>query len=201
MCERDALPRFLLDRTHQDAIILDYPARVHGFTIRAGEYPLDAVGNGVQSYRINPTDVLRTARLATRRPIVGLRTADSRPGQLCLRFQDVANSLCAEANFQRAAVTVPNREAFHMELLYSGRHGTKLKVDYREFGGDHARPAFYNSVEYDMSRSRLIGYKGARIEVVSFSNESIQYRVLNSFGGAQPLPQRTEAAPPASRQR
>jgi hypothetical protein len=36
-----------------------------------------------------------------------------------------------------------------------------------------ARPAFNNDVEYDLSESKLIGYKGAQFEVIEASNRAL----------------------------
>jgi hypothetical protein len=66
-------------------------------------------------------------------------------------------------------------------LIYNGRIGDKINVGYREFSNSLARPAFNNDVEYDLSASRTIGYKGAQIEVIDANNNSITYRVLRTF--------------------
>ena len=72
-------------------------------------------------------------------------------------------------------------DSFQQTLIYSGRVGDKINVGYREFSNSMARPAFNNDVEYDLSESRIIGYKGARLEIIKATNESIKYRVLNNF--------------------
>ena len=59
--------------------------------------------------------------------------------------------------------------------------GSRLRIGYREFSGDLARPAFNNDVEYDLTESSVIGYKGARIEVIEATNEHIRYRVIRTF--------------------
>ena len=59
--------------------------------------------------------------------------------------------------------------------------GNKINVSYREFQGAMARPAFNNDVEYDLSDSRQIGYKGALIEVLDADNQKIKYKVLKNF--------------------
>ncbi len=41
-----------------------------------------------------------------------------------------------------------------------------------------ARPAFNNNVEYDLSESPIIGYKGAKLEVIEANNQFIKYRVI-----------------------
>jgi len=58
-------------------------------------------------------------------------------------------------------------------------------VSYREFSDHHARTAFTNTAEYDLSESKIIGYKGALIEVLEATNQHIRYRVLRNFNEAQ----------------
>ncbi|MCI2286140.1 IS982 family transposase [Colwellia sp. MSW7] len=62
-----------------------------------------------------------------------------------------------------------------------GLQTPKINVGYREFSNNSARPAFNNDVEYDLSSSNLIGYKGASIEVIKADNSSITYKVIKNF--------------------
>lgn len=86
-----------------------------------------------------------------------------------------------DVNFVRAPYDVLTEDAFQQTLIYSGRVGDKINVGYREFSNNLARPAFNNNVEYDLRESKVIGYKGARIEVLETTNEYIRYRVLQHF--------------------
>ncbi len=75
-------------------------------------------------------------------------------------------------------VDAPN---FRQELIYNGRSGETVKFLYREFSGDYARPPFSQDVQYDLKDGNMIGFKGARIEIVEASNTRLSYRVLSSF--------------------
>lgn len=88
---------------------------------------------------------------------------------------------CRERSFTRTERTFASEDSFQQTLLYSGRAGDQVSLSYREFSGDVARPAFSNDVEYDLSISREIAYKGARIEILEASNTSITYKVLSNF--------------------
>jgi hypothetical protein len=57
---------------------------------------------------------------------------------------------------------------------------------YREYARDTARPAFSQEVEYDLSEGNVIGFKGARVEVLEATNFFTRYKVLVHF------PARTE---------
>ena len=70
---------------------------------------------------------------------------------------------------------------FQQTLIYSGQIDGKVRVSYREFSGNMARAAFSNEAEYDLNRSDIIAYKGARIRVLNADNEKIEYEVLNNF--------------------
>ena len=67
------------------------------------------------------------------------------------------------------------------ELLYDGRTGATVHLSYREFVRDFARPAFTQELSYDISTDHVIGFRGARIEIIDANNTSIRYRVLSGF--------------------
>ena len=87
--------------------------------------------------------------------------------------------------FERRKRPVLQSDSFQQTLIYSGKVGNKINVGYREFSNNLARPAFNNSVEYDLTDSKIIGYRGARIEVIEATNEFIRYKVIQNFNKAQ----------------
>ena len=86
--------------------------------------------------------------------------------------------------FEKRKRPLTSNDSFQQTLIYSGKVGDKINIGYREFSGNMARPAFNNNVEYDLSESMLIGYKGAKIEVIEANNQQIKYKVIESFKGA-----------------
>ena len=68
-----------------------------------------------------------------------------------------------------------------LELIYNGRVGDAIKFIYREFNDGLARPSFTQEIQYDLSRSSIIGFKEARLEVIEATNTVIRYRVNNHF--------------------
>lgn len=78
-------------------------------------------------------------------------------------------------------LTELDQNSFQKTLLYNGKIGNKITLGYREFSGGMARPAFSNSVDYDLSESTIVGYKGARLEIVKATNTELTYRVLSNF--------------------
>jgi len=72
-------------------------------------------------------------------------------------------------------------DSFMQELIYTGKVANKIRFTYREFQNGMARQSFNIDVEYDLSESNLISYKGATIEVISATNRKIEYKVLQHF--------------------
>lgn len=76
-------------------------------------------------------------------------------------------------------IETPGGGSVRSELVYAGLSGDTVSILYREFVNDMARPAFSQDLRYDLSKSRQIGYRGARIEVLQADNVGISYRVLS----------------------
>lgn len=70
---------------------------------------------------------------------------------------------------------------FEQQLIYTGSEGNILKITYREFADKTARPAFSVDATYDLSRDRRIRFKGAILDILSYDNQSIRYRVISGF--------------------
>lgn len=70
---------------------------------------------------------------------------------------------------------------FQRTLIYTGREGNILTFSYREFINNMARPAFTADVSYDLSISKIIGYKKFKAEIIEANNTVIKYKVLSEF--------------------
>lgn len=76
----------------------------------------------------------------------------------------------------------PNcKDCFKKVFIYNGKAINILKFTYREFVSDMARPAFTQELQYDLSESNIIGFKGMRIEILNTSNIEIEYKILSEF--------------------
>ncbi len=69
--------------------------------------------------------------------------------------------------------------SFKRELIYNGRSRDVIKVIYREFGYDMIRPAYTQELNYDLSASKEIGFKGMRLEILEANNSFIKFIVLS----------------------
>lgn len=77
-------------------------------------------------------------------------------------------------------ISYPNI-GFRKELIYTGGGKKEITFSYREFVNDYARPAFSQELKYDISDDKIIGFKGARFEVINSNNTEIKYKVLKHF--------------------
>ena len=174
--------------TEHDAIFLDADIKVgilgeytftRGYYIKKGEdkksvYLLPADGPNSGHVIVNPSaDPFQVIRL------------DKKTGKFCAVSIYNLQDCTSKARYKKEKYAVATSDDFQQTLIYSGKVGDKINVGYREFSNNMARPAFNNDVEYDLSESTTIGYKGARIEVIKATNESITYRVLSNFNRAE----------------
>ncbi|MDH4943525.1 hypothetical protein [Sulfurimonas sp. C5] len=76
-----------------------------------------------------------------------------------------------------------SKESFKYIVLYQGKIGNKIKISFREFLNDMARPAFTQNIEYELDdkETTLIGFKGLRIEVLKATNLDITYKVVEDY--------------------
>lgn len=67
-----------------------------------------------------------------------------------------------------------------VEVLYQGLNKGSIKISFREFMKDIARPAFTQDISYDLSPSGTteIAFKELRIEVIKATSTGITYKVL-----------------------
>lgn len=73
------------------------------------------------------------------------------------------------------------KDSLKKELIYGGLSQKTIAVSYREFSDGTARPAFTQDLKYDLSEGDVIGFRGARFQVLKATNTSIKYKVLKSL--------------------
>lgn len=81
--------------------------------------------------------------------------------------------------------TPPRRDELSLEYqaLYQGRIDNKIKISFREFKDDMARPAFTQDIEYELNKSgdTIVGFKGLRIKILKATNMDITYSVIQDY--------------------
>lgn len=65
------------------------------------------------------------------------------------------------------------------ELIYSGISGNVIDISYREYRGGLAAPAFFQTVKYDLSESKVVRFQRFQIEVLSANNQGIKCKLLS----------------------
>lgn len=113
-------------------------------------------------------------------PIQALALERKSGAELCV-VTVFGNKACYEGEYENKKRLSEKGNSFQQTLIYSGRVGDKVNISYREFTNNTARPAFNNDVEYDLSSSNTIGYKGALIEILKADNSSITYKLIRNF--------------------
>lgn len=113
-------------------------------------------------------------------PVQALALKKQEGAELCV-VTVFGSSACYQGKYERKKQLSERGNSFQQTLIYSGRVGDKINIGYREFSNNTARPAFNNDVEYDLSSSNTIGYKGAVIEVIKADNSSITYKLIRNF--------------------
>jgi len=78
---------------------------------------------------------------------------------------------------------------FKAELIYNGISKNTIKIAYREFMNELARPAFYQELYYDLDISNIIQFKTFKIEVLHADNSLIRFIILDD-GGLPWVPKR-----------
>lgn len=74
-------------------------------------------------------------------------------------------------------------QAFKYIALYQGKIGNKIKISFREFMNNFARPAFTQDIEYELESdgTATIGFKGLRIKIIKATNVDIEYAITKSY--------------------
>jgi hypothetical protein len=169
--------------SEHDAIFLEFPVKVGlvgNYTFSAGYYT--KTGGGTKSGYYLPSKYGGGGSVSK-----GLLTdpfkiieAQYSPQELCgVSFLNA--KVCKKSVFEVTKQRASGVNNFQQTLIYSGKFANKVNFGYREFSKDLARPAFNNDVEYDLNASNVIGYKGARLEIIEATNELIKYKVLSNF--------------------
>jgi len=174
--------------TIMKGILLNEPDNIHNFKFSAGFYPQVGEDSDFtyhsyqtgQSY--NGMGTLESSRgllgISMQRPDSIKASKKERKICLVLMLKGTCDTEHSYTRTERPVVTANN---FQQILIYNGRTGSQIKVAYREFSGDMARPAFSNEVQYDLSQSAEITYKGAKIKVLDAGNDGIDYIVERNF--------------------
>lgn len=153
-------------------------------TINAGEIFINNYNNNKYYLYSNPNDLSIGLAIPKNSKTAILYTTSYIDGIYNSGFTDAGmNFIIPKEKIDYIETTSPAKEKnyYKQEFIYNGRIGNNLKFIYREYVNDYARPAFSQDLQYDLSESNIIGFKGLRIEIFEVTNTQIKYKVLSSF--------------------
>lgn len=162
-----------------EALVISEIAKVSAYTIPVGQYT--KTGENEQGKYFSPISVSGVP--IRQNPFVDpFKVIMTTPeNKLCV-VTVFNGKVCRDnENFSIKNITTANEDSFQQTLIYSGKVGNKINIGYREFSSNIARPAFNNDVEYDLGESKQIGYKGALLDIIEATNQSIKYKVISNF--------------------
>lgn len=155
----------------------------NSYIIDAGDYPKLGEDNKYLFFAaksVNGNSIVKSFDIPA--APIGIRVSkDSSKNEVCMSFSTGTDFCENHKQFTYKKVSVTNQNGFQQTLIYNGKVGNKINIGYREYNDDMARPAFSNNAEYDLSRSTVIRYKGAVIEVLQATNQHIKYKVISNF--------------------
>jgi hypothetical protein len=159
--------------TEHEALLVLQTIGAGPYSIQPGNYLKTGEKDGVEFYYPGgpkPGKVERPA-LADNWSSIIIKKGDQ--AKICvLTVYGTAITTCSSnKNYKKITVADNQTDSFQQTLIYSGKIGNKINIAYREFSNNIARPAFNNNVEYDLSESKTIGYKGAQLEILEATNQ------------------------------
>jgi len=170
--------------TEQDAIYLASPVKIRwAYVIEPGNY-VKKGSDGSREYFVpnyngaNSGKITKSA-LADPWQYVSYNNNNDHIGIVTVFNINISSNASGNVTDKKLPSLAEN--SFQQTLIYSGCTEDIVTLGYREFSNNNARPAFNNDVEYDLKSSKIIGYKGARIEVIEADNQNITYKVLSNF--------------------
>jgi len=93
-----------------------------------------------------------------------------------------SSDLTSPLAYATSEIVVPRQDAMKRELIYQGISKDVLRLTYREYFNDMARPAFFQDVTYDVSSFPAeITFKSVRLRILSAGNKGIEYQALSGF--------------------
>ena len=101
--------------------------------------------------------------------------------RLCVVTSGNARVCTNDARYQHIQQSITFEGSFRQALAFTGRIGSRVQVEYREFRAGSTRPQHRERLEFDLRQRATIGYKGAEVEVVEAGDHSLTFRVLSNF--------------------
>jgi len=162
--------------------IISASALGNKIVLPAGDYILVARTEKGSYYQSQSGVVLRSLGISTTWPKGGIFLSPG-PDSTASAYWENDFGMRARGALDHPQVSeVPTNElsgtGFRSQLIYAGTTKGAISITYREFKNEFARPAFSTDLTYDLSEGEEVGFRGARIRVLSATNTTIRYVVI-----------------------
>ncbi|MFT5207341.1 MAG: hypothetical protein ACI9CF_001093 [Candidatus Omnitrophota bacterium] len=117
----------------------------------------------------------------------GLKINKTDADQIRIFWQSLTVKPSPKPIYSLKRVNATNKPGIRKELIYNGRVGDNVKFIYREITNNLSNKPFSQEVEYDITESNFISFKGAQIEVQNATERTITYKVAANFPGTDQL--------------
>ncbi|MBF0193465.1 MAG: hypothetical protein HQL71_02865 [Magnetococcales bacterium] len=92
------------------------------------------------------------------------------------------NKFCKfDVNYNQVTVPEFGKNGFKQILVYNGKHENIISIGYLTFYNDNEQTRFNNTIDYDLDKSDIIEYRGAKIKVIEATQQYLKYSVINEF--------------------
>jgi len=85
------------------------------------------------------------------------------------------------SDYRMTEASINSSSNSHQALVYTGKENNTIKLTYREYSGNLTSPAYTTDVTYDLSESKTIAFRSAKLEIIEATNTGIKYKVINNF--------------------
>lgn len=144
------------------------PAEVEGETAYCTELP---------SYADPMSGPIKTSCFLDRAKRGVFSSVKAAPGAIWFE-----NQLPMPTRYEKGELIVAKNDAKKYELLYQGFSAHILRLSYREYINDLARPAYFQDASYDIATFPTeISFRSVRLVILGAGNNGIQYRVISGF--------------------
>ena len=76
---------------------------------------------------------------------------------------------------------ISKSDSFQQTMVYLGKNNNILRFSYREFYKNMIRDSFTTEITYDLSESKIIGFKNFKAEIIEATNSELKYKIISSF--------------------
>jgi hypothetical protein len=91
-------------------------------------------------------------------------------------------AIAPPVRYSKPVLVLPGSDSFRYELLYTGIGNDSLRLSYREYLNEAAKPTAFLDVIYDFRQQpTTITFRAVQIDVLRADNSQIVYRVLKGF--------------------